>query len=604
VSGRRALALLAALLLATALAPIQAAQACEPGSISGAVTDASTTPVAGAYIGVYDISGNWAGMAVTDASGSYTVGGLPPGYYKAAFAKASYAAEWWNGQPDFASANWVVVTAGADTPGVDATLSLPGSISGTVTEQATGDPVAGTYIGVYDTAGKWAGTAVTDTSGDYTVGNLGPGAYKVAFAKMPYAIEWWNGQPTFGSADAVAVTAATDTPGVDATLDMGGSISGTVTDESTGSPLAGVEVSTFSLMGWGFVGSASTDASGNYTVAGLAAGNYRVRFYAPPDAAEWWDGQPDFGSADPVTVTAATDTPGVDATLDMGGSISGTVTEASAGNPLTDAHINVYDASGYLAGGTMTDASGHYMLGGLAAGDYRVAFWAASYAVEWWNGQPTFASADPVAVTVGVDTPGVDAVLVGGSLSGTVTEQATGNPLTGVYIGVYDTSGNWAGGTTTNSLGTYTLGNLLGGYYKVVFSKASYAIEWWDQQPAFGSADLVTVVAGGNTPGVDASLVPPTLPGAPTGLQAMAENGQVTVSFSPPGSDGGAPITDYVILYRQGSGDWVWFPDTVSTTPSITVTGLIGGLAYDFEAAAINSVGLGPWSTPIPGTPT
>jgi trypsin len=93
-------------------------------------------------------------------------------------------------------------------------------------------------------------------------------------------------------------------------------------------------------------------------------------------------------------------------------------------------------------------------------------------------------------------------------------------------------------------------------------------------------------------------------PGAPWGAVTTGASGQVTVWFNPPASDGGSAVSDYVVLFRpQGGGAWTWFPDAVSTAPRITVTGLTNGVPYDFEVAAINAAGLGPWSEVVSGTP-
>ncbi|GAG43963.1 unnamed protein product, partial [marine sediment metagenome] len=67
-----------------------------------------------------------AGWGSTDASGAYTMGGLPIGDYKVQFNDcgdpAMYVGEWYNDQPDFESADLVPVTAGVNTSGIDAAL--------------------------------------------------------------------------------------------------------------------------------------------------------------------------------------------------------------------------------------------------------------------------------------------------------------------------------------------------------------------------------------------------------------------------------------------------------------------------------------------------
>lgn len=83
-----------------------------------------------------------------------------------------------------------------------------------------------------------------------------------------------------------------------------------------------------------------------------------------------------------------------------------------------------------------------------------------------------------------------------------------------------------------------------------------------------------------------------TVPGAPTIGTAIAGNGQVTVSFTAPTSDGGSPITGYVVACTPvGGGTTVTATGTASP---ITVTGLTNGVAYTCTVSAINSVGTGP----------
>ena len=89
----------------------------------------------------------------------------------------------------------------------------------------------------------------------------------------------------------------------------------------------------------------------------------------------------------------------------------------------------------------------------------------------------------------------------------------------------------------------------------------------------------------------------PTTPGAPSGLQGTAADGAVNLSWTAPGSDGGAPITGYRITpYIGGVAQTPLM--TGSTATSLNVSGLTNGTGYTFTVAAINSVGTGPDSGP------
>lgn len=84
-----------------------------------------------------------------------------------------------------------------------------------------------------------------------------------------------------------------------------------------------------------------------------------------------------------------------------------------------------------------------------------------------------------------------------------------------------------------------------------------------------------------------------TVPGVPTALSSVAGNASVALTWTAPGSTGGAPITDYVIQFAstQAMTGAQTFNDGISTTPSATVTGLTNGTTYFFRILAANSVG-------------
>ncbi len=105
------------------------------------------------------------------------------------------------------------------------------------------------------------------------------------------------------------------------------------------------------------------------------------------------------------------------------------------------------------------------------------------------------------------------------------------------------------------------------------------------------TAVLLALFAGGTSAGAAVTINAVTVPGAPTGVKAVAGNASAQLAWVPPASTGGAAVTGYVITASLGG-------KTARTTAvtSFTVGGLTNGTAYTFTIAAINSADTGPRS--------
>ena len=102
-----------------------------------------------------------------------------------------------------------------------------------------------------------------------------------------------------------------------------------------------------------------------------------------------------------------------------------------------------------------------------------------------------------------------------------------------------------------------------------------------------GTTDWSTAATG--TPAAQV----PDAPGMPT---VNPGDRKLVVKWTAP-SDNGARITDYNVQYRQGTGIWLNYEDSIiSTSLSTTITGLTNGQVYWVRVRAVNSVDPGSWS--------
>jgi hypothetical protein len=108
----------------------------------------------------------------------------------------------------------------------------------------------------------------------------------------------------------------------------------------------------------------------------------------------------------------------------------------------------------------------------------------------------------------------------------------------------------------------------------------------------------VNAAGAGSYSAASSSVTPMRIASAPTMSTVTPANEQVTITWSAPTSNGGSTITDYSVQYSSSGGSsWSTAVLTGSTSTSFAVTGLRNGSTYVFRVAAVNSVGVGTYSS-------
>ena len=337
-----------------------------------------------------------------------------------------------------------------------------GKIEGTVTDPAH-KGLAGVSVTVYGTGGEFEGTASTNSSGVYTVSGLSEGDYKVEFKDPPYVTQYYDKESSLQTADLVSVAEGTTRPNIDAEMLEPGKIAGRVTN-GAGMPLAGVTVEVYdNSTAFNVVKSTFTNANGEYAVEGLPEGEYRVEFI--PSEGEYliqyYNGQSAFINATEILVTAGKTTPSINAALLEAGKITGTVTDAYTHAGLSKISVFAFATGGEFGfGSATTDSSGGYTITGLPSGSYKLEFsWEYSeaerkacehaprcppkYITQFFSNQTSEVTANPVAVTIGAATGGINAAMVPSAPYNTAGPSISGKATVGSLLSC--ASGSWTG---------------------------------------------------------------------------------------------------------------------------------------------------------------
>jgi hypothetical protein len=305
--------------------------------INGGVFADDGDAVAGAHIVIRELATRRSYEATTDADGHFSRKPLPAATYQVLVDPPPGNAP---PVPQFAT---VDANAGAS---LTFTLSDGGALQGVITDPA-GAPVkdATVTITAADPETPFTVDATTDVTGTYHVDGLKPGDFHVTAVKAGLG----GADRTAKVLDAVAVSA-------DLALKVAGTITGTVTQDGSNTPIAGATV--------------STDAPGRGTPAVTGADGKFVVPQIPPGTHHMWvraSGR--LPVSQPVTL-APGQTLDVPVSMHEANRISGTL-QGAGGAPLAGERIALFQHD--IAVGTVaTGANGAFDFPKLADGDYTV----------------------------------------------------------------------------------------------------------------------------------------------------------------------------------------------------------------------------------------
>jgi len=328
-----------------------------PGvTVSGTVTDSTT---GGVVVGALVLLENGNTGAVVEstttvAGGAYTLTGVADGIYQLHLTDSKY-------EP-FTSAEFRVAELGVVRN--IALIPLP-MISGTVTNVTTGGVVVGAMVRLENsTTGAVVESTTTIAGGAYDLDNVQEGTYVLNVSAAGYITTTTGAFPVVTSDLIENVQLPPKTAGV--------TISGTVTNATTGGVVVGALVRLRAGATTAVVESTITVAGGAYTLDSVQAGDYNLNVTAIGYATGT---VPEFvvAAANLVKNVALTPLPTV--------TVSGYITDSSTGAVIVGATVLLKSGT-TVVDSTMSIAGGAYTLTGVTAGTYNLVVSATDYATK------------------------------------------------------------------------------------------------------------------------------------------------------------------------------------------------------------------------------
>jgi 5-hydroxyisourate hydrolase-like protein (transthyretin family) len=458
------------------------------GTIRGRFTRQGE-PIADANVRAFSPETGSSESTFTDAEGAYQLSVWPDTYvlqFERADGELTQYARQKLTEPE---ADRFTVAAGEELV-VDEEAIATGTVTGRLTG-TDGNPVAGAFVGVSRYGTDRGGR--TDADGRYEV-EVFPGEYLVSFGPRNVGRQWAHGKSSAGSADLFTVVAGASTV-VDEVLRPTGSLTVRATDAATGAPLANFCVFIPGLTDF----DCATD--GVLRLPALA-GRYEVQAQV--------EDQDYLANRKTVTVTSGQDT-AVTIALSRQGRITTTVTDAATGAPVANVCLNpvrpLVPSGLGINVGYCSDEAGRVTVEQLTADTYNIFAWArdGEHGHQWVGpngGTGAQAKARLVTVRAG-QTVTVPPIRLdrAGTITGVITNRATGDPVRGIVgLSSFDTGFGLTGAQVeVGSDGRYTIAGLGPYAWPLFFASFGLAAQWSGGTPNRFLATGVRVRVGQTT---------------------------------------------------------------------------------------------------------
>jgi len=296
-------------------------------------------------------------------------------------------------------------------------------------------------------------------------------------------------------------------------LGPGGTISGYIT--SGGSPVSGIWVNADS--DWQNRGD-QTDNQGYYEITNLPPGEFRVN-----SGSEWrgykrtYYGGHDWEWATPIQLGEGETVGGISFEVPELGQLKGYVYESDGVTPIEGIRLTAMSAAGFWEGWSQTD--GYFSID-LPAGDHKLYIDDENYnyVPEFYPAQTTYSQAVTLTVPAVNASLSVTVTLENwGSLSGQVTDAATGKPIRWAHVSALNTdpavgleTANW---TCTDINGEYQIDTLWPGQTMVMASGNCGSGD-------YGLVTATLTIAAGGSYSLNISLQPGTAGARPFSIHA------------------------------------------------------------------------------------